>query len=445
MEPDYSDPAVQPLVHVRGGNVYVAAVELSESGELLVYGSYYSAILLGPDWFVPESGSDLFIARFSAAGQYLWSRRIEGDAVGSFGASLDPAGDLIVAGEIYGQTDLGDGPLGGPSGFIAKYDGDDGSLLWKVLLTGGRYHALSDVATDAQGNVFVGGQLSGAAMLGDTAVSGGADAAVLVAKLAPADGNPVWVRAFRAADGWANADRLAVDGDGAVIVGGRYGAAIDLGCGPLPSAAGGSYPDAFVARLGANGGCRWSRPLSGTGYVEIDDIAASGTSVVVGGDFGATVTIEGETQTSAGESDGFAVAFSSAGAHDWTHFFPGESYDYVRAVRVLPDGRTVIAGDHRGDLDLGGVEVCTKNNGYFNAFAAIYDPNGELSWQREYGLEIGCGCSGTSAYASAVAVAPDGTFRLAGQFADAVDLGAGLTETIYGSNLDAFVVSLDPR
>ncbi len=458
MEPSYTDPAAQPLVQIRGGRIFPSGLAVAPSGEMFVYGFYGGAILLDGEWFVPRSSLDLFIAKFSPAGEHVWSRRIEddgGDSVVPLGGALDPAGDLVVTGEFVGETDLGDGPLASPPGnttaFAAKYDRDTGALVWKVLLIADGGKSIGDVGTDGAGDVLIVGRLSGPGQLGDTAVTGGAGSAVLVAKLAGDDGDPIWVRTVRGADMTARGQQIAVDGDGAVIVGGLYRAPINFGCGALPAGAGpvAQIPDAFVAKLGPNGACRWSRAFSGLGYEDIADIAASGSEVVVGGSFTGEVTIEGETRASVDGSnwaDGFVVAYSTNGDHGWTRFLPGPLFDSVQAVDVMPDGRTLVAGDHVDQLDVGGVDVCTVNQ-HTNAFAALYDDGGDLSWSREYGLEsaVGCNCQPPSGYSYAVAVADDGTFWLAGQLVAAIDFGTGELESVHDYDGDAYVVSLDPR
>lgn len=447
VEPIYTEPTAQPVVQIRGGSIYPSAVAVASSGDTFVYGWYGEAILLGLEWFVPPSSLDLFIVKYSPTGEYVWSRRIDDDgddSVDTLGAAVDPAGDLVVVGEFAGETDLGDGPLdsSGQTAFVAKYDGDDGALVWKTLLTGGVYRAINDVATDSDGDVIITGQMRGRGLLGDTAVNGGSGSAVLVAKLAAADGDPLWARTFRGS-GAAAGVRVAVDGSDGIVTGGIYRDPIDLGCGSLPAAPGGYpyNPDAFVARFSQSGTCRWVKTFSGEGYEEMNALAASGSTIVVGGAFSDDVTIEGETRANAGESGGFAVAYSSAGAHGWTRFFAG---GYARAVGVLPDGRAVVAGNHVDQVDLGGVDVCNAHSGYFNAFAAIYDQAGDFLWSRDYGLDEESCCRGTSAYAYGVAVADDGSFRLSGQFVDAVDVGSGRLELAPGSQRDGFVVSLAP-
>ena len=454
MEPIYTEPTAQPVVQIRGGSIYPSALAVASSGDTFVYGWYGDAILLGLEWFVPRSSLDLFIVKYSPTGEYVWSWRIDddgGDSVDALGAAVDPAGDLVVVGDFAGETDLGDGPLvsseeDGPTAFVAKYDGDDGALVWKTLLTGGVYRAINDVATDAGGNVIITGQMRGRGLLGDTTVNSGPGSAVVVAKLAAADGDPLWARTFRGSDFAPRGLRVAVDGGGAIVIGGIYREPFDLGCVALPPAPGGYpyNPDVFIARLSPSGLCRWVKTFSGDGYEELKDIAASGSTIVVGGGFYDDVTIEGETRASAGLSDSFAVAFTSAGVHAWTRFFAGGRNDFVNAVGVLPDGRAVVAGAHQARLDLGGVDVCVANDDYDNAFAAIYDQAGDLVWSRDYGLERQLCCQDTEARAFAVAVADDGTLRLSGQFVGAVDVGSGRLEVAPLSDRDGFVVSLAP-
>ena len=71
---------------------------------------------------------DVFLAKYSAAGDLLWIRQF-GTAGIDFcgGVAVDAQGDLYICGSTYG--DLGGVSLGEADAFVGKCDGE-GNLLW---------------------------------------------------------------------------------------------------------------------------------------------------------------------------------------------------------------------------------------------------------------------------------------------------------------------------
>ena len=86
--------------------------------------------LLGPLNFgggaLAENGSyDIFVAKFSASGAHLWSKRFgvlyddHGDAI-----AIDAGGNIIVVGDFFEGVDFGGGTLlspGNVDGFLVKF------------------------------------------------------------------------------------------------------------------------------------------------------------------------------------------------------------------------------------------------------------------------------------------------------------------------------------
>ena len=380
---------------VTTGNARVRAITVTPQGNILVVGNYGGALDLGtgPLPYVPTSFNPaLFIAKFSPTGQTQWAhgfsatyvRPPEGElehwAVIPMSVATDASGSLIVGGGYHGQMDLGGGPLfAGPSsvypedpfpgGFVAKFSWS-GQHLWSRSFEAGGYTLpgwVRTVATDASGNVLVGGQVSSNADLGDGQTG---TRAPFIAKY-DASGAFVWKRLFSGAygevvgvqplgtsgvaftanlgesftfggtthtggspsdpggpdnvsgftgtlsasgaDGWirglgaAAARGLVTDSSGTLTVTG-YGYDYNVGGGPLGAPSGfGLTP--FVARYSASGGAHlWSRSfdrdfLGGDYYPTLHLAPQPGGSVLVGGDFAFPVHQDGRDYTPRGSSD----------------------------------------------------------------------------------------------------------------------------------------------
>lgn len=149
----------------------------------------------GSEWHATEN-ENWRIILYDAAGTILWSRSLNGPADGSdraLGVACDAAGNVIVV----GRWDDGTGPSWDWN--VAKF-GPTGALLWSRTHDGGAgAEEAQAVATDAAGNVYVGG-------------AGGSGSQLR--SWAP-DGTFRWSAA--AAGSW---DGVAVDGCGHVAVAG---------------------------------------------------------------------------------------------------------------------------------------------------------------------------------------------------------------------------------
>jgi hypothetical protein len=102
-----------------------------------------------------------FLAAFDATGTTTWARGFGDDYVIGGAPGVAAAGtDVVVALGVTDGVDLGDGVLASGTGtFVAKYGGDDGTLLWARTATGDGYQAANDVAALPDGRSFVGGEI----------------------------------------------------------------------------------------------------------------------------------------------------------------------------------------------------------------------------------------------------------------------------------------------
>ncbi len=142
---------VDPLTSMGGTDVYLAkldpngnylwskrfgdssaqlggAVSIDSKGQPVIVGTFAGTIDFGGGPLVssggPVSGSDIFVAKFDAAGNHLWSRRF-GDSSGQTlaGVSFDSTGNALMAGTFNGLIDFGGNPMtntGGSDIFLAK-------------------------------------------------------------------------------------------------------------------------------------------------------------------------------------------------------------------------------------------------------------------------------------------------------------------------------------
>src|SRR5439155_18267325 len=145
-------------------------------------------------------GFDIFVAKYSAAGSHLWSKRLGGTGDDfAFSLAVDGSGNVVVAGYFPGVVNFGGGPLtsaGLNDLFVAKYTAD-GSYVWAKRLGGAANDRGAVVAVDGSGNVLMSGFYEGTVDFGGgpmTSYAGGDN--VFVAKYSAATGAYLWSKVF---------------------------------------------------------------------------------------------------------------------------------------------------------------------------------------------------------------------------------------------------------
>jgi O-glycosyl hydrolase len=264
----------------------------------------------------------------------------------------DSAGNFLIASS-------GDVDLYGLEYFVAKYSAA-GTRLWTRQQGYGAY----EVATDAAGNVLIGGQTS---LLGECCNS-----EAFAAKYSPA-GQLLWTRIL---DGWSYfgtddviGNTVATDAAGNVVVAGYTFKCDDW-----------RY-FAFLAKYNADGKFLWTRK-----FVFGDN--ASGRAIAT--DAAGNVVIVGMARSSPdGPGDAFVAKYSPAGKRLWTRQFGTPEDDWASDVTTDAAGNVVIGGTTWGSL--GG-----PNQGSDDAFVAKYSPAGKRLWTRQFGTPENDSASGVA-------------------------------------------------
>jgi hypothetical protein len=273
--------------------------------------------------------TDVFVARYSPAGGYLWAFRAGGSATDAAGSvALDGSGNVNVSGTFSGTVDFDPGRasanLTGPGIFVARYS-VTGTYLWAFRLGG----SLDDgLAVDANGDIVVTGRFSGTVDFDPAAGTAslaavGTVANIFVARYS-ATGGYLW--AFSpAASG--NAWDVTIDGAGAMyLTGGLTAPTSDPNAGypndfdPGPGTVTFTGRAGFVASYTSAGALVWAFPLAADDYSGGAIAAGRGVSVDNNGDvsitglFGGTIDFDpgtaSSTQTTAGATDIFVARFA---------------------------------------------------------------------------------------------------------------------------------------
>jgi len=330
-------------------------------------------------------GGDVFVAKFDASGNPVWSTYLGGGSFDAgYGVAVDGAGDVYIVGETWSSGWASGGYSGSGDAFVAKLSAA-GDYLWSVYLGGSGYDAgYGDIVVDATGSVYAGGFTTSAGWVSggfDTSYGGGIDA--FVVKLS-ASGDHLW-STYLGGDQEDNGQGIAVDSAGDVYVtgftysDGWVSGGFDTGYNGLD--------DAFVAKISSSGDhLLWSTYLGG---------GASDDGYGVGVDSAGGVYVAGVTYSSGwasggfdtsydGGGDGFVTKFSSSGSHLWSTYFGGSACDCGYDIAVESGGGAYITGftDSAGWVSDG---FDTSYNGGRDAIVVKMSASGGNLWSTYLG------------------------------------------------------------
>jgi hypothetical protein len=164
---------------------YAFGITADGSGNIIVTGDFYGTMDFGGGGLTSAGGRDIFVAQFDAGGTHLWSKRF-GDASHqyAFGITADGSGNVIVTGQFLGALDFGGGALtcaGVDDIYVARFDAT-GNHLWSKRFGDASYQYARSITTDGSGNVIVTGYFYGAVDFGGGLLTSAGGQDIFVAK-----------------------------------------------------------------------------------------------------------------------------------------------------------------------------------------------------------------------------------------------------------------------
>jgi hypothetical protein len=299
----------------------VNGVALDQANNIFLtggYGFYGSAIDFGGGPLRLSAGTsayqyDMYVAKLSADGNYLWANGYGGLGydVGN-AVAVDANGDVLVVGSFQQTASFGGSQFTSSGGYdllLAKYSGVNGSHIWSRSGGGTGNDLGRAVTVDVDGNVLIAGDFMGSANFGGGTITSLYSSGMLVAKYLPS-GSHVWSRGFSAlaSFGSASGKSLAADSSGNIVVSGTVSGSVAFDGTYL----GFGSPDIVVAKLDGNGGTIWAKSYgdmqSDYGFAVA---TGAGNNILVGGSFAISADFGcGLMQSSAPgdlSGDGFVV------------------------------------------------------------------------------------------------------------------------------------------
>jgi hypothetical protein len=322
------------LLGQSGGDVALG-VAVSATGKVYVVGVTDAS-------FYGETFSgvyDGFVAQLDTDGNLGWAR-LFGTVGGTIGYAVatDAAGNVFVGGETSDSLD--GAPIdAGSDMFVVKLDAA-GNQLWTRQLGATAPGQIQNatgrgIATDGAGSVYIAGWSTGGSFDGNTPIG---DSDVALAKF-DGDGNKLWSRQY-GSTGPEDMHGLASDHAGNVYVLGRGYLSLDGNTVP-------GFGSVLLIKYDSDGNRVWTRQRAATGNSEGLGVATDGASVFVTGQ--AEGSFDGNPTT--GDGDAFVLKYDASGNWIWSYQLLHPSFDLGIGVASDGHGGAFVAGGVAANFD----------------------------------------------------------------------------------------------
>jgi hypothetical protein len=383
-------------------------------------------------------GADIFLAKYDAAGNFLWAKRAGGTAADAATAlRVDKSGNVFVAGYFYSPIATFDAftvtnksaPVAGFSDlFLAKYDAN-GNVLWVKATSGSANDTATALALDDAGNAYLTGSFYSGATFGNLGLTNLSATNFFVAKY-DGSGNVLWARTTTGVN-TSQGNGICLDAATNVYVNGFLFGSLNLGSGSLTNTNGVftfGNATAFVAKYDRDGNIQWTRRAPGSGgygQAIVADAFGSLYATSYKRDYGNGVALT--KYDTAGNALWYRTASISCCTGD---------YASMAGLALDPFGNPLIAGYGNGSIE--GI-----TNSYQGGFVLKYRSDGSGYWM------LRCASSAAAGTGSAaIAMDSAGHAVIAGRFTGTSQFGpfgAGTSNLISAGGNDAFIVKLGLR
>jgi hypothetical protein len=397
-----SGGVLQWVKHFAGtGTDFTTGVTADSNNNVIVVGSFAGTIDLAGDGIggsgdlVSLGSNDLFTAKYSSAGNFVWAARAGGtgnDSGWQGAVTVDSSRNVYLNVPFTGTADFGQDGIGGVGDLVSlggtadnavvKYS-SSGAFQWAKRIGGTGDEWPQEITTDSSSNVLVvGNSRSTVTDFGGDGIGGTDDVVnrgnydAYMAKYSPS-GVLIWAKSIGSTGYDWGAD-ISSGENGSIMVTAYFSNTVDSagdGVGGANSAddliSAGTY-DILVAKYSGDGALTWSKRIGSTGDDKsVDGDTDSSGNYYITGSFVGTVDFAGDGAggngdvVSAGLNDVFTAKFSTSGSFEWVKRGGGTSADggFLGGIDVSSDGSTV----HIGDLFAGTVDFAENGIGGANS------------------------------------------------------------------------------
>ncbi len=327
----------------------------------------------------------------SHAQQFLWATGNGGPGDDS-GTALctDADGNIYMAGNIAGYAEIENTIVQGEGVFdviVTKYS-TSGSIIWAKAFGGQGMDKATDIACSPSGFLYVCGYTSGAAKFGSFTTNSISKQDAFITKL-DLNGSVQWVKT---AGGDSNDvfNSMTLDNSGNIYTCGSFRRNIKAGSTTLISQ--NLYSESVFVKYDSNGNVLWAKNTIGDGANVANGIAFDKNGhVVAAGFFTGTLNYSGKQTISFTPSyDIYVLKLDADGNAAWLTKDGSASEDAAYAIACDNNGNSYITGYVGGPGIFG--DKSTNFRGWNDLFVARHNADGSCAWVRDGGgfkLDLG--------------------------------------------------------
>jgi len=438
-----SGPYVEWGTYLGGASGdYGEGIAVDGSSNVYATGYTSSSGWVSGGWDTTYSGTtDGYVVKLNAAGAHLWSTYLGGASFESGeGIGVDGSGNVYVTGytESSGWVSGGwDTTYGaGGDGYVVKLT-TGGAYVWSTYLGGASFESGGGIGVDGSGNVYATGRTSSSGWVSggfDTTYNGGSSYGdAYLVKLSPA-GTHLWSTYLGgASEDYGNG--IAVDGSGNVYATGDTSSSGWVS-GGWDTTYDGSW-DGYIVKLTTGSAHVWSTYLGGASYDCGYGIAVDGSgNVYATGETSSSSWVSGGWDTSHnGSYDGYIVKLGEAGAHVWSTYLGGASYDCCYGIAVYGSGNVYATGrTYSSGWVSGGWDTTYGGGGYTDGYVVKLTTGGAHVWSTYLG-------GASEDYGYGIAVDGSGNIYATGRTSSS-DWVSGGWDTTYDGGGDGFILKI---
>ncbi|MDP4267080.1 MAG: SBBP repeat-containing protein [Bacteroidota bacterium] len=363
------------------------SIAIDSRGNIYITGHFQDTATFGNFTLISKGKNDIFLAKYSPEGKYLWVSSAGGSGVDEgYNITIDSKDNIYITGYFASPTILFDKIKLKNSGkwdiFIAKYS-SDGKCIWAKSAGGNNYDYGRSITTDSENNIYLTGIYnSGTAIFGDIKLTNSGESDIFLTKYS-SDGKCLWAKSV----GGNKCDvgkGIISDSKGNVYLTGFFGSpVIYFDSYKLINS---GKENIFIAKYTSDGKCLWAKSAGGNNEDEAYSIARdSHDDIYLTGFFGSSsILFDNFKLFNSGNTNVFIVKYTSEGKCLWAKSAGGESYDNGRGITTDSKGNILITGifySNTASFD----DIKLSNSCGSNIFISKYSPDGKCLWAKSAG------------------------------------------------------------
>lgn len=330
----------------------------------------------------------MFVAKYNGSGVFQWQKLFPettnlGPGASAQAITIDAEGNILLAGQLVGSTSYS-----GTSNDTAKFGAypvilklsSTGNYIWHRIYAVSYNSNTNDIATDAQGSVFVSGQFAGV-------LDGNAGKGLIDGYVIALDKNGVkkWVKTYGRNNDNSDdyAPFLHIGKDGVLYTTRDFKGTIQ---GAFNLTAIGTSWNAYVAKWDiSNGNVISSQKIgyNNEGVYSAGLVADASGNYYLASSFYNKVNLgDGEISTGAPNiQNPVLIKYNSNGGLIWKKHFAGNSFSNNQDILLLQGDNVLVTGNAGGSsgntINIGNGNVNVDN---LKTYWVCYDSNGNYKW-----------------------------------------------------------------